>query len=80
MKSEFQHGRVPRPTLVMGRVVVQPKQTTLTSLTPHPEQMLAYQQRIAALIECAREYAHNPSDAHAIKELLRVAAAFTENG
>jgi hypothetical protein len=62
------------PTYIVGRLELQNKRQTINSL--HRAETLLYQQQVAALIECARTYAHNPSDAQAIKELLRVAAAF----
>jgi hypothetical protein len=41
--------------------------------------MLWYQQRLRALIECAVDYAHDPSNPETVRELLRVAKLFAEN-
>jgi len=70
MSSEF------KPTLIIGRLETGQSEMILHPL--HREATLLYQQQVAALIECAREYASDSSDARAVSELLRVAASFTE--
>ncbi len=67
------------PTLVVGRLELQPQITLLHSLSPdHRAETLLYQQKVAALIECARDYAHSPHDVRVVEELFRVAAQFTD--
>jgi len=46
---------------------------------PHREATLLYQQKVMALIQVAREYAHAPLDEEREAALLRVAMAFAEN-
>lgn len=69
--------KTERPQLIVGRVAFQSDRPIIQSL--HREATLLHQQRVAALIECARQYAANPSDAQNVTELLRVASAFAEN-
>lgn len=78
MKSESQRGRVPKPVLIMGRVELTP--TGQKQLQPlHRETTLLYQQKVAALVECARDYAHDPTNARFEQKLLDIALAFAEN-
>jgi hypothetical protein len=65
-----------QPTLIVGRLEFERNQQVLSPL--HRQEVLLHQQRIAALIECARSYAQNPSDAQNVRELLRVASAFKD--
>jgi hypothetical protein len=65
------------PPLIIGRVQQVGQDQVLAPL--HRETVLIHQQRVAALIECAMDYAHDPGSSRAVAELLRVAATFTEN-
>lgn len=69
----------PRQNVFLEAVQLQAIEAEKQVLSDHRKRVLLHQQKVAALVECATDYAHDPRDPQSVANLLRIALAFAEN-